>query len=847
MTYDSHNDPDVYDEFDSGSAASPSNPFLTLLRGRWHWAILLAVLLGGGGLYLGYNFQKDEYKGVSTIELKPDYNVPVDVTDSTLNESYQNFVNGQIRTLLSLEVIEGAMAQPEWQEAVAQRPADLPEISVDDFADKIEIDDPDRSETIMTVEFIDQDPETARAGVNALLASYGQVHKQSETAQIDNNLRLLQDQLRNLENEKVLTERQISLIIPSDEALTINSRLSTKLRELAAMEYRLSEIDLELKPYLEAIENPDAERDFVVIDPRMAALLEERQLLEERYDELTIEGGRGEDMPDVKAISRAIATVSRKIVDLENEMLANPTVQDDDTLPPVVAELVARRKVLLGKVDELTAITSDLGTRIKSVEDNKLKIEDIRESVRSTKDAIAKHKATIDLSQNNDVSRIVMGDASPTPTQPANTEKRIQFAGMGSILGTAMGFGLMMLVGLMDRRVRHASDTNTSMPEANVLGILPTLPAKLTDPDEAEAVAHCVHHIRTLLQIGGSNRVFSITSPTPGSGKSSLATALGMSFAASGSRTLVIDADLIGAGISRRMGLVVHEALEVVIRRNSLLDEAQLSSAMTKATVSGKLLEQVLLDESLMSQEQLEVAQRLQRDTSLGLLEACGPRQLAPPAARQSKDEDLLIMLGDSYGSDSETAYAHHEEPAISMFDNASQSRLVSCVAHTGIENFSVLPVGKAKPSDASRLSPAAMRELVRQGREAFDIVLIDTGPVLGSLEASIAAAESDATVVIVSRGDQKSLVNRSLDQLRSVRAQIAGLVFNHALDRDLDHVSYASQVSQDRRADRGTRKKALGKHNSARLGPLGTAVATFTNDDEAPTNGTYNHGLSDR
>lgn len=202
-------------------------------------------------------------------------------------------------------------------------------------------------------------------------------------------------------------------------------------------------------------------------------------------------------------------------------------------------------------------------------------------------------------------------------------------------------------------------------------------------------------------------------------------------------------------------------------------------------------------------------------------------------------------MVDDPYGSSGqENSYAHHQEPAISMFDHTKQNRLMACVAQTDIENFSILPVGKARPSDASRLSPAAMRELVRQGRESFDIVLIDTGPVLGSLEASIAAAETDATVVIVSRGDQKSLVNRSLDQLRSVRAQIAGLVFNHALDSDLDHVSYASQVSQDRRATRGARKKALGKHNSARLGPLGTAVATFTNDDE-PTdqgdNGSYN------
>ena len=125
------------------------------------------------------------------------------------------------------------------------------------------------------------------------------------------------------------------------------------------------------------------------------------------------------------------------------------------------------------------------------------------------------------------------------------------------------------------------------------------------------------------------------------------------------------------------------------------------------------------------------------------------------------------------------------------------------------------------------------MRELIRQAREAFDIVLIDTGPVLGSLEASIAAAESDATVMIVSRGDNRSIATKSINQLRSVHANIAGVVFNHALDSDFAQGSYASMISQERRPDLSVRRRKLDKTRSARLGPLGTAVASCIDDDD--------------
>jgi len=789
MREDPYND--SYGPSEQAEIAQRRSMLTSLLRGRWHWAILLAVLLGVAGGYLGYHSQGDLYRAQTFIDIKPDYSsVAVDITDLSVNERYINFVNGEIRRLKSVEVIESAMGTRIWQENLARRPEHLPEITIDSFSNNIKLSEPGKNDdTLLYVVYEDADRYTAAAGVNALLEAYKAKQKQEQKTDIREDVRMLTDQKADLEAKRRAKDAEKRSLIPDQDSQNLKDRRARLGDQLSRLESILTTIDLELKPYesLKKDENPASRRELMLQDPDMKALIARKDELQRQLEEMTEVLGWGPNHSDVKRTRVLVSQVDRKIAELEAAWLDNPQEQVDQSIPDAVAELMARRKVVLEQIDEKSQLIADLNAKLSSIAGIERDLEELGTKIREIESKIDGFYTSITFMSQDDISRIQPGPPAVTPTAPWNAGKRVQLAGVGTIGGFFVGFGLVMLVGLFDRRLRHVSDTTMGMPDTNVLGILPTLPADLTDPEEAETAAHCVHHIRTLMQIGGANRVFSITSPAAGSGKSSLATALGMSFAASGARTLVIDCDLVGAGLSRRMGTVVHESLEQVIRHHHLLDDADLARALTVATSQDRPLESVLVDENLMNEEELDAAVRLQHDSSVGLLTACAP------------------------------------------------GKLRGCVAATGIEHFFILPVGKARPSDASKLSPTAVRELIRQAREAFDIVLIDTGPVLGSLEASIAAAESDATVLIVSRGDQKSLAARTLEQLRSVRANIAGVVFNHALERDLDHTSYASVISQERRPDRTVRKRRLDQTRSARLGPLGTAVASYSDDEDTP------------
>jgi hypothetical protein len=112
---------------------------------------------------------------------------------------------------------------------------------------------------------------------------------------------------------------------------------------------------------------------------------------------------------------------------------------------------------------------------------------------------------------------------------------------------------------------------------------------------------------------------------------------------------------------------------------------------------------------------------------------------------------------------------------------------LLPYVRQTDVNDVSILPVGSASGLHASTLSPQALRRLIEEAEQHFEVVLIDTGPVLGSIEASLVCAAADAVILAVSRGQQRPMVERSLGHLSAIGARLAGVVFNRAQAQDFE------------------------------------------------------------
>jgi polysaccharide biosynthesis transport protein len=96
--------------------------------------------------------------------------------------------------------------------------------------------------------------------------------------------------------------------------------------------------------------------------------------------------------------------------------------------------------------------------------------------------------------------------------------------------------------------------------------------------------------------------------------------------------------------------------------------------------------------------------------------------------------------------------------------------------------NLFVLPGGPATPHPAEVLYSDRTARMIEALRERFDIVLVDTPPLLPVTDPQIVARLVDAVVLVVSMGKTRTrMVSRALDLLRQVDAPLAGIVLNRA------------------------------------------------------------------
>ncbi|MHC5023184.1 MAG: GumC family protein [Planctomycetota bacterium] len=100
--------------------------------------------------------------------------------------------------------------------------------------------------------------------------------------------------------------------------------------------------------------------------------------------------------------------------------------------------------------------------------------------------------------------------------------------------------------------------------------------------------------------------------------------------------------------------------------------------------------------------------------------------------------------------------------------------------------NLWAMPVGTAEGAEPTDLSFEKLRWIIESVRKQFDAVVIDTGSLLHSLEASLVAAAADDVIMVVARQRSTRPVQGSLRVLEQIGATCAGLVFNRAAPSDL-------------------------------------------------------------
>jgi receptor protein-tyrosine kinase len=97
-----------------------------------------------------------------------------------------------------------------------------------------------------------------------------------------------------------------------------------------------------------------------------------------------------------------------------------------------------------------------------------------------------------------------------------------------------------------------------------------------------------------------------------------------------------------------------------------------------------------------------------------------------------------------------------------------------------GIGNLFFLGSGEVPPNPTELLASGAAREIFTKLRQAFDIVLVDSPPLLPVTDAVIIARMADATLLVIAAGETKrSQVEEAAEMLAQVDASRVGVILN--------------------------------------------------------------------
>jgi polysaccharide biosynthesis transport protein len=741
-------------------APKQANPLLmahSLLRGRYTLAICLALLGAAVGAPLGYLQPSLEYKSVGVIRMHPI--IPIEIYKTEDNgpmPMFDSFLSSQAAQIRSRRIMGEAMIAPEWK---AFGRGLLPK-AVAQFEKSLKADIP-KSSQLIQVSFTDPDPKAAAAAVKSVIQTYEKVFENSEAGTNRPKIERLEARKRDLSLQLTGINDRILKIANDFGSASLQDVYNFKVSELQRVESQLT--SLRMQKLMAGIGDPPSTAPstrpanlppefFATRDPWLQEL--HRRQREEELNLKIVAARYGESHPkmiDAKSSLRAIEQqIKGRTEQLQNENHIDPAAvvaANGDGNKLTHEQLRATEGAWRSLHESLQAETMTLGRK-------NIEIEKLRADAAQVGEQLADvSQRLVELNVENVVSgRVSVISYGEVPIAPEN-DRRGALACVGGIGLAGFGVGIVILIGFLDRRMHHIGTAQSRLkPAERLLGVLPQLANDGADPILAADTAHCVHRIRAMLQIRqrtSGHKTCAITSPGPGDGKTSLTITLGMSLASSGCRTLLVDCDMDSGGLSTKLGRAARRPLGQILLDAGLLGEANLQDAVEFARENRMRLGAAVVRFGHATQAQIDQALRDQRAAAPGLGEVLG---------------------GEPYEK---------------------------AVHPTAYPLLSVLPLGVPAGAHAGKLAPESMRRLLDRLAQHFDVVLIDCGPILGSVEASIVAAEADDVILLVSRGGDRKAAENAVNLLTAAGANIEGVVFNRADPDDVTLSGFSSASSR--------------------------------------------------
>jgi len=160
---------------------------------------------------------------------------------------------------------------------------------------------------------------------------------------------------------------------------------------------------------------------------------------------------------------------------------------------------------------------------------------------------------------------------------------------------------------------------------------------------------------------------------------------------------------------------------------------------------------------------------------------------------------------------------------------------LEDVVLQTPVDNLYFMPSG-ILPSDAAGiLNSRRMSELIADVKQRFDLILIDSPPILGVSDASVLASEVDLTMIVVQhRKLPRHMLMRVKQAVENVGGSVIGVVLNNVDVRsDSQYQYYTSYYTYYAPAENDSARRQVSAAEVAKPDTASKPASTVTNNDD--------------
>jgi len=216
-----------------------------------------------------------------------------------------------------------------------------------------------------------------------------------------------------------------------------------------------------------------------------------------------------------------------------------------------------------------------------------------------------------------------------------------------------------------------------------------------------------------------------------------------------------------------------NKKLATLLVKDGALTKHQAEQALRRKQSTGQKLGFILISLGLMKEEDLSgyislhmiegLRNALQMQAGKFTLEKLAPSVFSRPSFEPT---DLRALYR-------QVVIGEEEIPFL-------QNQIQRAIQATGIENLFLLPSGPRPPKPAELLESNRMRFLLDFLKRQYDVVLLDSPPLLPTSDALLLAPDADGVILMVKAGQvTRELVQKAVDQLQHAQANLIGVVLN--------------------------------------------------------------------